>query len=347
MTVPPTTCEALLEIEGLKTWFRTGGETVRAVDGVSLRVGAGKTVALVGESGCGKSVTALSIARLIPEPPGVFAGGSIRLAGRDVLHLSTAELQSMRGSDVAYVFQDPGQSLNPLLRVSTQLNECRRAHVGTSDDPDLGPEDLLRRVGLSDTERVLSAYPHELSGGMKQRVMLAIALACRPSLLIADEPTTALDVTVQAQILELLDRLQKDLGMAVLLITHNLGLVAEYADDVYVMYAGQVVESGPADAVMTNSAHPYTEGLIGAVPVLRPSGAESTALVGIPGIVPNPSHWPSACRFAERCSYATEQCRVDEPQLRAVAAPPGQAGDHHVRCWHPRAALDEDRGSAR
>ena len=212
---------------------------------------------------------------------------------------------------------------------------------GPGAAPAVAPEDLLRRVGLSDPARVLAAYPHELSGGMKQRVMLAIALACQPKLLIADEPTTALDVTVQAQILELLQTLQQDFGMAVLLITHNLGLVAEYADYVYVMYAGQIVESGPATQVIADSAHPYTEGLLGAVPILQRDMRERPTLVGIPGMVPNPAHWPVACRFAERCTHATEQCRVDAPPTRPVAQ--GEGGDRHVSCWHPRVALDAQR----
>lgn len=330
-TKTATESPVLLDIEGLKTWFRVGGETIRAVDGVSLQVPAGKTVALVGESGCGKSVTALSVARLVPEPPGVIAGGSIRVAGQDVLTMSREALRELRGSQVAYVFQDPGQSLNPVLRVGTQLEECRRSH---RQQAGRSAVELLRCVGLPDPERVLSAYPHELSGGMKQRVMLAMALACSPQLLIADEPTTALDVTVQAQILSLLQELQSQFHMGVLLITHNLGLVAEYADYVYVMYAGQIVESGPAASVIRAPAHPYTQGLIGAVPVLQREGGERPTLRGIPGMVPNPAQWPAGCRFADRCDYVTDSCR--QGQVPQHVSDEGANVGRAVACHHPR-----------
>ncbi len=316
----------LLDIDGLKTGFRVGGRDISAVDDVSLVIHPGETVALVGESGCGKSVTALSITRLIPEPPGHIRAGRIQLNDQDLLSLSRRELRDVRGRKIAYVFQDPGQSLNPVFRIGMQIEEALRFRR----DPDLpDPETLLNWVGMPDPGRVLRSYPHELSGGMKQRVMLAMALACRPDLLIADEPTTALDVTVQAQILRLLADLQARLGMAVLLITHNLGIVSEIADRVYVMYAGRIVESGPAGDLLRTPAHPYTLGLLQAVPRLRRDGAPPRHLEGIPGVVPSPSEWPEGCRFAERCSIADQKCHQSEPSLRGV----GQ--NHEARCWKP------------
>lgn len=315
---------SLLEIRDLKVWFGRGDSPVHAVDGVSIDVDRGTTVALVGESGCGKSVTALSIMKLVPSPPGIYAGGSIMLDGKDVFNMPGGRLQSARGAEVSYIFQEPSTSLNPVFTVGWQIAEALRLH---RPDTDAEKEviDLLRMVGIPDPARRAGAYPHELSGGMQQRIMIAMALACRPSLLIADEPTTALDVTIQAQILELLGSLQKELGMSVLLITHNLGIVADVADKVYVMYAGQIVESGPAADVISRPRHPYTAGLLAAVPKLSGAGGK---LTGIPGTVPNLRRVPSGCRFAERCSYADSRCRESVPDLEMY-------GSRSVRCFYP------------
>ena len=315
--------EVLLEVRDLKTFFGGGDQTVYAVNGVSFKVRKGETVALVGESGCGKSVTALSLARLIPQPPGRFAGGEILYGGRDVLKMSDAELRSLRGKEISYVFQEPGESLNPVFTVGYQIGEAIRLH---RKDVVLKEEviRLMRLVGLPEPERRMNAYPHELSGGMQQRAMIAMALACHPSLLIADEPTTALDVTIQAQIMELLGSLQAQLGMAVLLITHNLGLVADVAHWINVMYAGRIVESGPADDVLTRPSHPYTQGLLEAVP--RLAGSTGGRLKGIEGQVPNPAHLPSGCAFHPRCPKAQARCRTDAPGWDSVGE------NHSVSC---------------
>ena len=305
---------ALLDVRDLRTVFGGGDQTVYAVNGVSFKVRRGETVALVGESGCGKSVTALSLARLIPQPPGRFAGGEILYGGRDVLKMSDAELRSLRGREISYVFQEPGESLNPVFTVGYQIGEAIRLH---RKDVELKEEviRLMRLVGLPEPERRMNAYPHELSGGMQQRAMIAMALACHPSLLIADEPTTALDVTIQAQIMELLGSLQEQLGMAVLLITHNLGLVADVAHWINVMYAGRIVESGPADEVLAAPSHPYTKGLLEAVPRLAGSTGR---LKGIEGQVPNAARLPAGCAFHPRCPKAQERCRIDGPGWDSV-----------------------------
>ncbi len=313
----------LLEVEDLRVYFATGGAPARAVDGVSLALGRGEAVALVGESGCGKSVTALALARLAPSPPAVIAGGSIRFEDRDVLAMTDADLRELRGARIAYVFQEPGAALNPVVRVGRQVAEALRLH---RPETAVGEEvvNLLRLVGLPDPERVRRAYPHELSGGMQQRAMIAMALACRPALLVADEPTTALDVTIQAQIMELLARLQQELGMALLLITHNLGLAAGFAGRIYVMYAGRIVETGPTGQVLTKPRHPYTRALLEAVPSL--AGAPA-GLRGIPGSVPAPDRMPAGCRFHPRCPQCRDLCRAREPEL--AEAGPG----HAARCW--------------
>jgi oligopeptide/dipeptide ABC transporter ATP-binding protein len=314
-----------LKIENLKVWFGDPKSPVRAVDTVSLEVEKGTTVALVGESGCGKSVTALSVMKLVPVPPGMYKGGTVELEGRDVLSMTERELQEARGAEVSYVFQEPGSSLNPVFTVGWQIGEALKLH---RPEVDVRKEvvELLRMVGIPDPEQRTEAYPHELSGGMQQRAMIAMALACRPSLLIADEPTTALDVTIQAQILELLGELQQELGMSVLLITHNLGIVADVADKVYVMYAGQIVESGPAREVIASPMHPYSVGLLAAVPRL---GGVAGELRGIPGSVPDMRNVPIGCRFAERCRFADEVCRATMPELEKKD---GRA----VRCYHPQ-----------
>lgn len=305
----------LIEVEGLNVYFGSRERPVRAVDGVEFVIREGETVALVGESGCGKSVSSMAMARLVPEPPGFYAGGRIRYRGKNVLEMDLRELQALRGNEIAYIFQDPGASLNPVFRIGYQIGEAIRLHrKGMNERKEVA--ELLRLVGMADPERAARAYPHELSGGMQQRAMIAMALACRPRLLVADEPTTALDVTIQAQILDLLASLQKELGMAILLITHNLGLVAGTAHRVEVMYAGRIVESGPAETVLSMPRHPYTKGLLDAVP--RLSGSQGR-LKGIDGVVPNPARPPAGCRFHPRCPLCREVCREREPVVESVA----------------------------
>ncbi len=328
MTNPGATTPAvLLRIRDLRTYFVTEqGATARAVDGVSFDVGAGETLGLVGESGCGKTVTSLSILRLIPEPPGYIRPGSlIELDGRNLLTLPPRELRGIRGREIAMIFQDPAASLNPVLRVGDQVAEPALVHLGLSRAAARARAvEMLELVGVPDAAARADDYPHQLSGGLQQRAMIAMALICRPRVLIADEPTTALDVTIQAQILELLDRLQRQLGMAVLLITHDLGLVAEHADRIAVMYAGQLVETAPAPALFARPQHPYTEGLLASIPRLDRPRAR---LHAIAGQVPAATAWPAGCRFHPRCPYAWERCAREEPPL--LDAGPGQA----ARCW--------------
>jgi oligopeptide/dipeptide ABC transporter ATP-binding protein len=312
----------LLEVKNLRTCFDTGAEIVRAVDNVSFSIRRGETLALVGESGGGKSVTALSLARLVQQPPGRYEGGEILFQGRDVLKMGESELGRLRGREISYVFQEPGESLNPVFRVGSQIAEAIRLHRKDVEARDEVIR-LMKMVGLPEPERRMNAYPHELSGGMQQRAMIAMALACSPKLLIADEPTTALDVTIQAQIMQLLVDLQKQLGMAVLLITHNLGLVADVAHRIKVMYAGRIVESGPAEQVLRNPKHPYTKGLLDAVPRLE--GTEGR-LKGIEGTVPNPVNMPTGCKFHPRCPRCIDECREREPEWEQVAE------EHRVRC---------------
>jgi oligopeptide/dipeptide ABC transporter ATP-binding protein len=299
----------LVEVENLQVHFFGGEHPVRAVDGVSIDIAEGETVALVGESGCGKSVTAMSLARLVPQPPGRYAGGRVLFGGRDALAMNEHELRSLRGREISYIFQEPGSALNPVFTIGWQITEAIKLH---RPDADARAEalEMMRLVGIPEPEQRLRSYPHELSGGQQQRVMIAMALACRPKLLVADEPTTALDVTIQAQILDLLRDLQKQLGMAMLLITHNLGLVAETAHRVNVMYAGRMVESGEATDVLAAPRHPYTRALLEAVPKL--AGAEGR-LKAIEGNVPNPAELPSGCKFHPRCAFARERCRAEEP----------------------------------
>jgi oligopeptide/dipeptide ABC transporter ATP-binding protein len=313
---------SLLEIKNLQIEFGSGAHAARAVDGVSLSLEAGKTQCLVGESGSGKSVTALSIAKLVPTPPAHYVGGEILLEGRNVLNMSPRELRDIRGGLVSYVFQEPGASLNPVFRIGAQIKESLRYHrPATANDAEVVR--LLRLVGIPAPEARIKNYPHELSGGMQQRVMIAMALASQPKLLIADEPTTALDVTIQAQIIELLGNLRKQLGMAVLLITHNLGIVGDLADDVAVMYAGQIVEHGPVREILQHPLHPYTQALIRSVPDLE---AEVERLTAIPGTVPLPSCMPDGCRFHPRCFKAQPRCSSEIPELALV-----QSG-RRVRC---------------
>ena len=330
-TNSPMTAEAqmerqsgLVEVRNLRVSLRRRKGLVPVVDGVSLSLDPGRTVALVGESGCGKSLTALSIARLLPTPPAEVESGEILFDGRNVLEMGERDLRSLRGEEVAYVFQEPASSLNPVFTVGSQVGEAIRLHrPGVNVEKEV--VSLLRLVGIPEPEMRRRAYPHELSGGMQQRVMIAMALACNPRVLIADEPTTALDVTIQAQILELLARLQVELDMAVLLITHNLGVVADVADEVNVMYAGCIVESGPAVEVLSRPRHPYTKALLGAVPKLEGTRGR---LRGIPGAVPNPGRLPKGCSFHPRCEKRSALCTAQEPGLDLVAA------GHRVTCHH-------------
>ncbi|MEI6807755.1 MAG: ABC transporter ATP-binding protein [bacterium] len=318
----------LLEVKGLKTFFKSAEGPIRAVDGVDLSIHDGETVALVGESGCGKSVFSMSLARLIPRP-GYHPAGKIMFKGTDVLEMNDNQLTGLRGGEISYIFQEPGSSLNPVFRVGYQIEEAVRLHKPKSGpatgEPRARVVELLEMVGLPDPIRRMQAYPHELSGGMQQRIMIAMALACSPSLLIADEPTTALDVTIQAQILELLSGLQRKLGMAILLITHNLGLVADMARNVCVMYSGRVIESGPTEELLLKPAHPYTRGLLDAVPRLKRTGP----LKGIPGTVPHPAHLPPGCKFAPRCLKKKDICEKSEPALEL------NSKNRCVRCFFP------------
>ncbi|HET6503683.1 MAG TPA: ABC transporter ATP-binding protein [Amycolatopsis sp.] len=318
----------LLGVRDLRTQLRRGREVVTAVDGISFDVGPGETVGLVGESGCGKTMTGMSIMRLLP-PHGRIAGGSIRLAGRELTALSEREMRRTRGRDVAMVFQDPMTSLNPTMPVGRQIVEAVRLHreVGRAQARDRAVE-VLNLVGMPQPEQRLASFPHELSGGQRQRVMIALALACEPRLLIADEPTTALDVTIQAQILELLQELRDRLSMGVLLVTHDLGVIAGRADRVLVMYAGRIVESGPTRELFARPRHPYTAALLGAIPRLDQEKGEQ--LRSIPGLPPDLAHPPAGCRFAPRCAFATERCHAENPVLTG--------GRTAYACFHPRPA---------
>ncbi len=315
----------LLEIRDLKVTFTGPGGVARAVDGLDLAIGAGETVGLVGESGCGKSVTALAILRLV-EPDGhVGRGSAVRLEGRDLLALPVKEMQHVRGNHVALVLQEPGAALNPVLTVGDQIAEVVRVHEKTSKAAAWQRAvEMLELVGIPEPAARARSYAHQLSGGMRQRVLIAMALACRPKLLIADEPTTALDVTIQAEILELLADLQRRFGMAVLLITHNLGIVAGQTQRTLVMYAGQIVEEAPTEALFERAAHPYTEGLLAAVPSLE---GPRERLAAIPGQVPPATAWPAGCRFHPRCPYAWEKCSAEAPPMLEAAA------GHRARCW--------------
>jgi peptide/nickel transport system ATP-binding protein len=317
---------ALLTVRELRTWFHTDEGVARAVDGVSFDVGRGEVVGVVGESGCGKSVTSLSIMRLVPEPPGEIRPGSrVEFGGRDLLSLSDGEMRAVRGNDIAMVFQEPMTSLNPVQRIGAQVAEPLRVHRGLDRSAARARAlELLDMVGIPSPADRIDDYPHQLSGGMRQRVMIASALACEPALLIADEPTTALDVTIQAQILELLLDLRDRLGMAVILITHDLGVVAETCDRVVVMYAGRVVEQAPVAELFRDPRHPYTQGLLEALPSL---GRRQERLAVIPGAVPAPIAWPTGCRFHPRCLHAWAQCAAEEPDLFTASS------GHESRCW--------------
>jgi peptide/nickel transport system ATP-binding protein len=318
---------ALLEIRGLKTHFRTDAGWLHAVDGVDLSVDSGETVCLVGESGSGKSVTAMSILKLVPMPPGRIVAGQVLWDGRDLVPLPPAEMQRLRGREIGVVFQEPMTALNPVYTVGEQICEGLRLHEGLSRAAALErATELLALVHISQPSRRVHDYPHQFSGGMRQRVMIAMALACKPRLLIADEPTTALDVTIQAQILDLLTELKERLGMAVLLITHAMGVVAEVAQRVVVMYAGQVIEEGSVEEVFERPWHPYTQGLIRSIPRIDADASRGARLVSIPGVVPSLVEPPPGCRFAPRCAHVRAACTQSTPALRAVGT------GHRVAC---------------
>jgi peptide/nickel transport system ATP-binding protein len=318
--------DTLLDIRGLKTWFKTDDGMVRAVDGVSLHIDRGETVGVVGESGCGKTVTARSVLKLIDMPPGRFEAGQILWQGRDLIPLSPEEMDKIRAREIAIVFQEPMTSLNPVYTVGHQIAEVLRQHQNLSKKQAIeGAVEMLRLVNIPNPQKRVHDYPHQFSGGMRQRVMIAMALSCRPKLLIADEPTTALDVTIQAQILELMQEMKDKLGMSIMLITHAMGVVAETCQRVVVMYAGKVVEEAPVEALFGNPRHPYTQGLIRSIPRVDRAAVHKERLEAIPGTVPSLMNPPAGCRFAARCKYAMDICSR-EPPLKEVG--PG----HRVAC---------------
>jgi oligopeptide/dipeptide ABC transporter ATP-binding protein len=310
--------QPLLEVKGLRTYFHVMDGTVKAVDGVDFSIPRGGTVGLVGESGCGKSVTAHSIMRLIDIPPGEFAGGQVIFDGVDLLTLPANKMRKVRGGEIAMIFQEPMTSLNPVFTIGNQIAEAILLHQDVNEKEAWKRAiESLRLVGVSAPERRVKQYPHELSGGMRQRAMIAMALSCNPKLLIADEPTTALDVTIQAQILELIKDLQQRLGTALLLITHDLAVVAETVETIAVMYAGRIVETGTVDEVLLRPQHPYTQGLLSSIPAVQKRGQ---ALTVIRGVVPNPFRMPPGCKFAPRCPWAWERCSEEEPELLETAS---------------------------
>ena len=331
----PTVPQPLLEIRNLRTYFDTDAGEAKAVDDVSFSIDPGKTLAVVGESGCGKTVTALSILQLIPQPPARIKSGQILFHGKDLLRLQPDELRKIRGGDIAMIFQEPATSLNPVFTIGYQLAEALRLHRELSE-PEIQEEVIrsLQAVRVSDPDRRAKQYPHELSGGMKQRVMIAMALSCNPQLLIADEPTTAVDVTIQARILDLLRQMQAERGMAVLLITHDLGVVAEMADHVVVMYAGKVIERASVEDLFARPRHPYTIGLFASLP--RVDDESKGRLQTIEGTVPPATHFPAGCRFRDRCAWATDVC-TREPPLEQSA--PG----HWAACWNQDAVTKSQR----
>ena len=330
--------EFILRVRNLRTHFHTDQGIARAVDGVSFDIPSGKTLALVGESGCGKSVTALSILGLVPHPPGEVSGEAIEFEGRNLLAFSEAEMRRIRGNEIAMIFQEPMTSMNPVFRIGDQIGAVLRLHRGLSKAA--AREEvlaLMQRVGIPAAESRLEDYPHQMSGGMLQRVMIAMALSCHPKMLIADEPTTALDVTIQAQILDLLRVLQRETGMSILLITHDLGIVAEIADEVVVMYAGKKVEHAPVAALFAAPKHPYTRGLFASLPAMQ---QHRQRLYAIRGAVPAPTDFPAGCRFHPRCPYAMDCCRRDEPPLL-------ETGDaHRTACWLHDAGVMAAQGKA-
>jgi peptide/nickel transport system ATP-binding protein len=347
MNESPQAAAPLLDVQGLKTYFFTRDGVVRAVDGVSFSVGRGETLAVVGESGCGKSVTSLSILRLIASPPGRTVGGRVIFEGRDLLELPEAEMRKIRGDAISMIFQEPMTSLNPVLTIGHQIAEALVLHRGLSrEDAGARAVEMLRLVRMPEPERRVAQYPHQLSGGMRQRVMIAMALACEPRLLIADEPTTALDVTIQAQILDLMRELKARTGAAIMLITHDLGVVAEMAQRVIVMYAGRKVEEASVVDLFARPRHPYTRGLLDSIPKLGAASRASEGDAGgrlaeIAGTVPSLLQPIVGCAFAPRCAYATERCRIDYPPLEE------KARGHWAACWESeRLVADAARAEA-
>ncbi len=316
----------LVEFKNLKTYFHTSDGVVKAVNDVSFNIKEGETVCVVGESGCGKSVTAMSLMRLIPNPPGKIEGGEIFFNGKDLLKLPESEMRNIRGNDVSVIFQEPMTSLNPVFKVGEQICEAIILHQKLSKEEAAKKAiEVLKIIGIPRAEEIMEAFPHELSGGMRQRVMIAMAVSCNPKLLIADEPTTALDVTIQAQILDLMRDIKKKLNTSILLITHDLGVVAEMADYVVVMYAGKVIEEAPVEELFKNPLHPYTIGLLKSKPVLNK--ATDKRLYSIPGQVPNPIGMPNNCYFNSRCDKCMKKCREEQPGLIQVSP------NHKVACW--------------
>jgi peptide/nickel transport system ATP-binding protein len=321
--------DVILDVKNLKTVFFTNSGLFKAVDDVSFNVRRGETLAIVGESGCGKSVSALSIMRLVPDPPGKIVGGSVTLEGKDLLALDEEEMRGIRGNRMSMIFQEPMTSLNPVMRIGDQITEAIRLHQNkTAKEAWVRAVEMLRLVRIPEPERRAREYPHQLSGGMRQRAMIAMALACRPVLLIADEPTTALDVTIQAQILALIVDLQKELGTGLILITHDLGVVAQTAQRVIVMYAGRKVEEASVDDLFADPRHPYTRGLMASMPAVISLGAKTDVrLTEIPGMVPSLTNLPEGCAFAPRCPLAIDRCRQEYPPLQDFG------GHHRAACW--------------
>ena len=316
----------LVEFKNLKTYFYTGDGIVKAVNDVSFNIKEGETVCVVGESGCGKSVTAMSLMRLIPNPPGKIVGGEIIFNGKDILKLSDEEMRNIRGNEVSVIFQEPMTSLNPVFRVGDQICEAIILHQKLSKNEALKKAiDVLKIIGIPRAEEIVKCFPHELSGGMRQRIMIAMAICCNPKLLIADEPTTALDVTIQAQILDLMKEVKKKLNTSIMLITHDLGVVAEMADYVVVMYAGKIIEEAPVEELFKNPMHPYTKGLLKSKPILNKDNGDR--LYSIPGQVPNPIGMPDNCYFSSRCENCNEKCKKEQPKLMNVSK------NHKVSCW--------------
>jgi peptide/nickel transport system ATP-binding protein len=331
------TSDIVLEVKNLKTVFFTNSGLFKAVDDVSFHVRSGETLAIVGESGCGKSVTALSLMRLVPDPPGRIVGGSIMLEGTDLLALDEAKMRAIRGNRISMIFQEPMTSLNPVMRIGDQITEAVRLHrtVSTKEAKNIAVE-MLRLVRIPEPARRAKEYPHQLSGGMRQRAMIAMALACRPALLIADEPTTALDVTIQAQILALILDLQKELGTGLVLITHDLGVGAQTAQRVIVMYAGKKVEEASVEALFAAPKHPYTRGLMASIPAVPVSGAATQARLNeIPGTVPSLVRLPKGCAFAPRCKLAIKRCEAEYPPLQ------DWGGGHLAACWRAAEVAEE------
>ena len=333
--------EKLLEVKGLKTYFDTDEGTVKAVDGVSFHIDKGETLAVVGESGSGKSVTSLSIMRLIPTPPGRFAGGEINFEGQNILQLNERGMRQIRGNDISMIFQEPMTSLNPVYTVGDQIAEAIVLHQGKTKSQAMRlAADMLDLVGIPEPGKRVKNYPHQMSGGMRQRVMIAMALSCSPKLLIADEPTTALDVTIQAQILDLMRKLQKEIGMSILFITHDLGVVAEIADRVVVMYSGRAVEEAEVETIYAKPRHPYTMGLLNSIPRVDKAAEHQERLEAIPGNVPNPLYLPDGCAFNPRCAYTKDICTEKVPDLA------DSGGGHMVRCARWQSVADERAGDS-